>query len=74
MNGAKKLVLAAGIALLAWGAMDLFGWLTTGQQLMENYAELQAVHDLLNRLLYNGVAKIVFGTAAVIAAVLKRHG
>lgn len=61
----KKILFTAtiiGIALIIWGIVDLSHWNTIGKGMLQHYADVSAVKQLVTSTLFGGIIKILIGT------------
>ena len=71
MKSISKVIIVFSIAIILFGMVDLYNYLTIGKEILLHYEEVNVIKDLVNSSLTQGILKVIIGLIPILIVVFR---
>ena len=71
MKSISKVIIVFSIAIILFGMVDLYNYLTIGKEILLHYEEVNVIKDLVNSSLTQGILKVIIGLIPILIVVIR---
>ena len=71
MKSISKVIIVFSIAIILFGMVDLYNYLTIGKEILLHYEEVNVIKDLVNSSLTQCILKVIIGLIPILIVVFR---